>query len=162
VKDAPSSFTRIIIHRDHKHYSFIYRFIYLFQDKHMNINRIYITLISSTCSKMLAWEWLQSDMNVGTIHLFIGTERSPGKNTFMILICTHNRNINHQGLTSLFFFGSALCLTFIAILSQSCHPSVVASHSLLSFSHNVFVLRVFDRKKILITELFSLRSSCNI
>jgi hypothetical protein len=51
----------------------------------------------------------------------------PSKNTFMTLTYTYNRNINHKGLTSLFFFGSASCLAFVAALSQSCHSSVVAS-----------------------------------
>jgi hypothetical protein len=63
----------------------------------------------------------------GTFHLFIGVGRSPGENTFVTSICIHNRNISHQGLTGLFLFGSASCLTFVATLSQSCRPSVVAS-----------------------------------
>jgi hypothetical protein len=62
----------------------------------------------------------------GTIHLFICTRCSPSKNTFITLTCTHNCNINHQGLTSLFLFGSASCLTFVATLRQSCRPSAVA------------------------------------
>jgi hypothetical protein len=35
LKYAPSSFTRITIHRDDKYYTFISRFIFLFDDKHM-------------------------------------------------------------------------------------------------------------------------------
>jgi hypothetical protein len=70
---------------------------------------------------------IQREQCGGTVHLFIGTRRSHGKNTFMTLICTHNRNVNHQGLTSLFIFGSVLCLTFVVVLSRSCHPLVVAS-----------------------------------
>jgi hypothetical protein len=53
MKDVPSSFTRITILRDDKHYPFIYQSIYLFHDKHMNINKIYITFIPSACSKVL-------------------------------------------------------------------------------------------------------------
>jgi hypothetical protein len=45
----------------------------------------------------------------------------------MTLTCTHNRNINHQGLTSLFLFDLESCLILIATLSQSCRPSAVAS-----------------------------------
>jgi hypothetical protein len=35
LKDTPSSFARITIHRDDKYYSFISQFISLFYDKHM-------------------------------------------------------------------------------------------------------------------------------
>jgi hypothetical protein len=69
---------------------------------------------------------IQREQYGGTVHLFIGTGHSPSKNTFMTLTCAHNRNINHQGLTSLFLFDSAPCLTFVATLSQSCRPSAVA------------------------------------
>jgi hypothetical protein len=31
----------------------------------------------------------------GTVHLFIGTGRSPGKSTFMSLTFTYDYNINH-------------------------------------------------------------------
>jgi hypothetical protein len=37
--------------------------IYLFLDKHMNINRIYIILISLACLKVLMRERLQSSVN---------------------------------------------------------------------------------------------------
>jgi hypothetical protein len=45
----------------------------------------------------------------GTVHLFIVMGYSPGKITFITPICTHNHNINDQGLTSLFLFGSTSC-----------------------------------------------------
>jgi hypothetical protein len=61
----------------------------------------------------------------GTVHLFIGTGRSPDKNTFMTLTYTHNPNTKHQGVTSLFLFGSTSCLIFVTTLSQSCHPSTL-------------------------------------
>jgi hypothetical protein len=70
---------------------------------------------------------IQREQYMGTIHLFIGTRRSPSKNIFMTLTCTHNRNINHQGLTSIFLCDLASCLTFIATLSRSCRSSAVAS-----------------------------------
>jgi hypothetical protein len=61
------------------------------------------------------------------VHLFIGTGRSPSKNTFMTSTGTHNHNINHQGLTSLFLFDSASCLTFVVTLSRSCCLSAIPS-----------------------------------
>jgi hypothetical protein len=45
----------------------------------------------------------------------------------MTLTYTNNRNINHQGLASLFHFGSASCLTFVAALSRRCRSSAMAS-----------------------------------
>ena len=69
----------------------------------------------------------QREQYGGTVHLFIGTGHSPSKNTFMTLTCTHDLNTKHQGLTSLFIFDSASCLTFVATLSRSCRPSSVAS-----------------------------------
>jgi hypothetical protein len=53
----------------------------------------------------------------GIVHLFIDTGRSPGKNTFETSICIHNRNIGCQGLSGIFLFGSAPCLSFIVTLS---------------------------------------------
>jgi hypothetical protein len=68
---------------------------------------------------------IQREQYGGIVHLFIGTRCNPSKNTFMTLTCTNNRNINHQGLTSLFFFDSASCLTFVATLSRSCRSSAL-------------------------------------
>jgi hypothetical protein len=45
MKDTPSLFARITIHIDDKDNPFIYKFIYLFHDKHMN--KIHVTLIPS-------------------------------------------------------------------------------------------------------------------
>jgi hypothetical protein len=45
----------------------------------------------------------------------------------MTLTYSHNRDIKHQGLASLFLFGSASCLTFIVALSRSRRPSAAAS-----------------------------------
>jgi hypothetical protein len=50
---------------------------------------------------------------------------------------TNNPNTKHQGLTSLFLFDSALWLTFVTTISQSCsssafsHMSIVASTFIL-------------------------------
>jgi hypothetical protein len=37
----------------------------------------------------------QCEQYGATVHLFIGTGRSPGKSTFMSLIFTYDRNTNH-------------------------------------------------------------------
>jgi hypothetical protein len=103
--------------------------MYLFHNKYINISKVCVTLIPSACLMVMSREQLQFNVkSTGVIvHLFIGTGRSPSKNTFMTLTCTHNPNIKHQGLTSLFLFDSTLCLTFVATLSQSCRPSAVVS-----------------------------------
>jgi hypothetical protein len=63
MKEAPSSFERITIHIDDKYYSFKCRSIYLFHEEHMNINKIFITLITSAYLEVLTREQLQSSMN---------------------------------------------------------------------------------------------------
>jgi hypothetical protein len=69
-----------------------------------------------------------------TIHLFIGTGRSPDKITSMSLTFTLNQKANYQGLSSLFPFRSVSSSTFVIILSRS------------SFNHSLnvrpFCLRV--------------------
>jgi hypothetical protein len=52
MKDTPSLFVKIRVHRD----NICYPFIYLFHDKYININIIYVTLIPSTCLKVLTQE----------------------------------------------------------------------------------------------------------
>jgi hypothetical protein len=79
---------------------------------------------------------VQREQYGGTVHLFIGTGRSPSKNTFMALTCTYDPNTKQQGLNSLFLFDSTLCLTFVATLSRSCHPS--------AFSHMYVVASALD------------------
>jgi hypothetical protein len=59
MKDIPSSFMKIRVHR----YNICYSFIYLFHDKHMTINRIHITLIPSACLKVWTRKRLQSSVN---------------------------------------------------------------------------------------------------
>jgi hypothetical protein len=54
-----------------------------------------------------------------TVHLFIGTERSPDKITFMFLIFTLNHNVSYQGLNSLFPLRSVSSFIFVIILSRS-------------------------------------------
>jgi hypothetical protein len=52
---------------------------------------------------------IQREQYGGTVHLLIGTGRSPGRITFTTLICTHDHNINYHRLTSLFFLDSTSC-----------------------------------------------------
>jgi hypothetical protein len=97
---------------------------------------------------------IQHEQYGGTVYLFIGTGRNPSKNTFMALICTHNRNINHQWLTSLFLFDSTLCLTFIVILSRSCRSSVVASAFVVIVFRQHLYLRDLQREKRYLSRSF--------
>jgi hypothetical protein len=80
---------------------------------------IFITSIPLACSKEKMRVQSQFCMNSteGTVHLFIGTGRSSDKNTFVTLTYTHNPNTKHQGLTSLFLFGSTSFFTFVTTLS---------------------------------------------
>jgi hypothetical protein len=86
MKDISTSLARMRVHKDNIYHSFIY----LFHDKHMIINIIYIILIPSACSKVLTWERLQSSVKYCSPF----TGRSPGKNTFMTLTFVYNYNIN--------------------------------------------------------------------
>jgi hypothetical protein len=61
MKDTPSLFMKIRVHRDDICSPFIH--IYVFHDIHVNINKIYITLIPSACLKVLMREQLQSSVN---------------------------------------------------------------------------------------------------
>jgi hypothetical protein len=54
-----------------------------------------------------------------TVHLFIGTGRSPDKITSMPLTFSFNHKANYQGLSSIFPFRSVPSSTFVIILSQS-------------------------------------------
>jgi hypothetical protein len=48
----------------------------------------------------------QREQYGGTVHLFIGTGRSPVKITFMSLMTSYNHDTNYQGLSGLFLFKS--------------------------------------------------------
>jgi hypothetical protein len=48
----------------------------------------------------------QREQYRGTVHLFIGTGRSPVKITFMSLMTSYNYDINYHGLIGLFLFKS--------------------------------------------------------
>jgi hypothetical protein len=126
MKDTPSSSMTMKFHRDNICYSFIHLYIYFI------IYRWTLTKFTLHWYIRLDWRcWRESDYNPawiirGYCSPIIGTGHNPSKNTFMILTCTHNRNINHQGLTSLFLFGLTSCLIFVTTLSRRCHPSAVA------------------------------------
>jgi hypothetical protein len=45
---------------------------------------------------------IQSEQYGVTVHLFIGTGRSPCKSTFISSMFTHDHNTNYKGLSSLF------------------------------------------------------------
>jgi hypothetical protein len=48
----------------------------------------------------------QREQYGGTVHLFIGTGRSPVKITFMSLMTSYNHGTNYHGLIGLFLFKS--------------------------------------------------------
>jgi hypothetical protein len=54
-----------------------------------------------------------------TVHLFIGTGRSPDKITFVSLTFTVNHKASYQGLSSVFPFRSVSSSSFVIILSRS-------------------------------------------
>jgi hypothetical protein len=76
MKGAPSSFARIIIHRDDKYYPFIYRFISLVHDKHMECYIDTFSLFEVVDARAIT---IQCEQYGVTVHLFIGTGHSPGK-----------------------------------------------------------------------------------
>jgi hypothetical protein len=50
----------------------------------------------------------QREQYGGTVHLFIGTGRSPDKITFVSLITNHNHDTSYHGLNGLLLFKSVL------------------------------------------------------
>jgi hypothetical protein len=48
----------------------------------------------------------QREQYGGTVHLFIGTGRSPVKITFMSLMTSYNHDTNYHGLIGIFLFKS--------------------------------------------------------
>jgi hypothetical protein len=79
-----------------------------------------------------------------TVHLFIGTGRSPDKITFMSLTFTVNHKASHQGLSSLFSLRSVPSSTFVIILSRSSF-----SHSFDVHSSYLQVVSVTEPPKLL-------------
>jgi hypothetical protein len=52
-----------------------------------------------------------------TVHLFIGTRRSPSEITFMSLTFTINHKASYRGLSGLFSFKSVPSFTIVLVLS---------------------------------------------
>jgi hypothetical protein len=63
-----------------------------------------------------------------TVHLFIGTGRSPGKITFMSLAFSINHKASCRGLRSLFSFRSVPSFTIVIMLSQSSFSRSFGAH----------------------------------
>jgi hypothetical protein len=77
----------------------------------MNVNNIelhlYLRLDRRQKSKRDTEKHIsQREQYGGTFHLFIGTERSPVKITFMFLMTSYNHDTNYHGLIGLFLFKS--------------------------------------------------------
>jgi hypothetical protein len=60
----------------------------------------------------------------GTVHLFIGTVRSPDEITFVSLITNDNQNTNYHGLNDLLLFKSVL--PFVSRRRHTEAPWIVA------------------------------------
>jgi hypothetical protein len=67
----------------------------------------------------------QREQYGGTVHLFIGTGRSPDKITFVSLITNHNHSTNYQGLYGTFLFKSVP--SFVLSMPSCRSSSIVAS-----------------------------------
>jgi hypothetical protein len=78
----------------------------------MNNNRINITLVPLTCSKvwMQESEYNQREQYGATVHLFIGTGCSQDKITFMSPTFIYYHNTKHYGLSSLCPFSVIIIL----------------------------------------------------
>jgi hypothetical protein len=76
----------------------------------MNVNNIelhlYLRLDRRQKSKHDARANTSREQYGGTVHLFIGTGRSPVKITFMSLMTSYNHDTNYHGLIGLFLFKS--------------------------------------------------------
>jgi hypothetical protein len=89
----------------------------------------------------------QREQYGGTVHLFIGTGRSPDKTTFVSLITNHNHNTNYQGLCGLFLFKS---VPSFVLCMPSCRSSFNCSFGI--YLHVVFAY-------IVLPKVFLLRGS---
>jgi hypothetical protein len=70
---------------------------------------------------------IQREQYGTTVHLFIGTVHDPDKITFMSLTFTHNHDMKHYGLNSLFPFRPASSSVFVTIISRSYCSLAIAS-----------------------------------
>jgi hypothetical protein len=62
---------------------------------------------------------MHREQYMGTVHLFIGTGRSPDKIKSMFLITNYDHNTNYEGLNSLFLSKSVSSFVFIMTSSRS-------------------------------------------
>jgi hypothetical protein len=73
---------------------------------------------------------MQREQYRGTVHLLIGTGRSPSEITSMSPITNYDHNTDYQGLNSIFLFKSVSSFVFIMTPSRS---SLSASSSAYIF-----------------------------
>jgi hypothetical protein len=89
----------------------------------MNIDNVNITLVPLGCSNARMRDsksTIQHEQYGVTVHLFIGTGRSPIKSIFMSSMFTHDHNTSYKELSSLFLLrSSSLFLRFVASRSFS-------------------------------------------
>jgi hypothetical protein len=77
----------------------------------MNVNNIELHLYLRLCRRKKSKRDARANTSQrekygGTVHLFIGTGRSPIKVTFMSLMTSYNHDTNYHGLIGLFLFKS--------------------------------------------------------
>jgi hypothetical protein len=79
---------------------------------------------------------IQREQYVATVHLFIGTGRSPDKITSMPLTFTLNYNVSYQGRSSLFLLRSvpSFILAIISSRSSFSHSFGVQTYHLRAVS----------------------------
>ena len=131
---------------------FIYIYIHISES---TFNDIYNTMVPSVRQKVGMQRWRETYITIQpeqygvTVHLFIGTRRSPDKITFMPLTFTLNHNASYQGLSSLFPLRSVSSFIFAIIPSRSsfshsfgvhpCHLRNVPSYRTHIYHEKTFI-----------------------
>jgi hypothetical protein len=174
MKDIASSFMRIKIHRDNICYPSIH--LYLFHDIHMNINRIYITLILSACLKVLTREKLQSSVNSMGYCSSICRQPQWFIRYYIYALNDYIQSLqNVTRVTSLFVFNnlsntfSLHCLiasSWRSLLDEACFVVLPFRHFEATLSTRFTVMKLVKRSLLrsscVILKLFWWWSSCNI
>jgi hypothetical protein len=93
----------------HKHEQMFTTFIYII------IDTFGLTEGEKICDAEMIT--IQREQYGVTVHLFIGTGRSPDKITFMSLTFTINYKASYRGLSSLFSFRSVSSFAIVIVLS---------------------------------------------
>jgi hypothetical protein len=130
-------------------------YLYSYSCTRININDIYNTMIPSVRQKVGMQRWHEREITIqreqygATIHLFIGTRRSPDKITSMPVTFTLNYKASCQGLSSLFPLRSISSFIFAIISSQSsfshsfsvhpCYLRVVSSYHTRLYHERSFI-----------------------